>query len=56
MILYREKTRIRFCIYITDTGKHEKMLHFEILYRDMPFCYVLFLYKKNIQIKEHSAA
>ena len=42
MILYREKTRIRFCINITDTGKREKMLHFEIRYRDMPFCSVLF--------------
>ena len=38
MILYREKTQIRFCINITDTGKREKMLHFEIRYRDMPFC------------------
>ena len=26
MILYREKTQIRFCINITDTGKREKML------------------------------
>ena len=24
MILYREKTRIRLCINITDTGEHEK--------------------------------
>ena len=56
MILYREKTRIRFCIYITDTGKREKILHFEIRYRDMPFCSVLFLYEKNIQTKERSAA
>ena len=24
MILYREKTQIRFCINITDTGKREK--------------------------------
>ena len=43
MILYREKTQIRFCINITDTrDKREKMLHFEIRYRDMPFCSVLF--------------
>ena len=43
MILYREKTQIRFCINITDTGKREKkMLHFDIRYRDMPFCSVLF--------------
>ena len=42
MILYREKTQIRFCINITDTGKRKKMLHFEIRYRDMPFCSVLF--------------
>ena len=42
MILYREKTQIRFCINITDTGKREKMLHFGIRYRDMPFCSVLF--------------
>ena len=33
MILYREKTQIRFCINITDTGKREKMLHFEIRYQ-----------------------
>ena len=44
MILYREKTQIRFCINITDMGKREKMLHFEIRYRDMPFC----------SVKEHS--
>ena len=42
MILYREKSQIRFCINITDTGKCEKVFHFEIRYRDMPFSSVLF--------------
>ena len=42
MILYPEKTKIRFCIDITDTGKREKMLHFEVRNRNMPFCSVLF--------------
>ena len=42
MVLYREKTEIRFYINTTDTGKREKMLHFEKRYRDMPFCSVLF--------------
>ena len=46
MIKYRKKTQIRFCINITDTGKREKMLHFEIRYRYMPFCSILYFKKK----------
>ena len=66
MILYREKTQIRLCINITETGKREKIcniLEYIIIifcpfsyHRDMPYCFVLFLYKKNIQIKDRSAA
>ena len=59
MILYREKTQIRFCINTTDTGKREKMLHFEIRHRDMPF--VLFCSDikrkfrlKNVLLHDHS--
>ena len=37
MILYREKTQIRFCINITDTGKREKMLHFFKLFVAFPW-------------------
>ena len=54
MILYREKTQIRFCINITDTGKREK----NILKYVIEIClFVLFCSDiKNIQIKERSAA
>ena len=53
MILYREKTQIRLCINITDTGKREKKCYIYILeyiiiifssfsyHRDMPYCSVL---------------
>ena len=56
MILYREKTQIRFCINITDTDKREKMLHFEICYRDMPFCYDIkrTFRLKNVLLHDHS--
>ena len=61
MILYLETTQIRLCIDITYTGKRENIcyiLEYIIIifcsfsyHRDMPYWSVLFLYKKNIQIK-----
>ena len=59
MILYREKTQIRVCINITDTGIREKMLHFEIRYRGMPFCLFCSDIKrtfrlKNVLLHDHS--
>ena len=53
MILYREKTQIRLCINITDTGKRVKSYILEYIiilfcsfpyHRDMPYC----------SVKEHS--
>ena len=53
MILYQEKTQIRLCINITDTGKRVKSYILEYIiillcsfsyHRDMPYC----------SVKEHS--
>ena len=38
-----------FCINITDGDKREKMLNFEIRYRDMPFCYDI---KRTFRLKD----
>ena len=52
MILYREKTQIRFCINITDTGKREKKCY--ILKYFIEIC--LFVLFCSDIIKERSAA
>ena len=60
MILYREKTQIRFCINITDTGKREKKCY--ILKYVMEICrFVLFssdikrtFRLKNVLLHDHS--
>ena len=60
MILYREKTQIRLCINITDTGKRVKSYILEyIIILFVPSLIIeicLNVLLKNIQIKERSAA
>ena len=45
MILYREKTQIRLCINITDTGKHEKsnILEYIIASHIIEMCLILLI-------------
>ena len=60
MILYREKTQIRLCINITDTGKRVKSYILEyiiiLLVPSLIIEICLNVLLKNIQMKERSAA
>ena len=53
MILYREKTQIRLCINITDTGKHETNVTF-LEYIIASHIIEILIKLKNVQLRDHS--